>query len=202
MNMLMSDWVTAVISFLGLAVNSALLVMVYRQLTGLGNQVEIGRAQNEAGLRAVELDHQRRRRQATIDFYAITVEKRSSLGSFLPYDRDRASIDVFVDQIGQEHNEKVRGLMEYLDLFEILATGVRLDVFDIEVVEGIATSQIRDMANFYRPWIMERRDFLRDRTTAGSDELYCEIFELADRLTARGEEYSRSVESRRTAAPN
>jgi hypothetical protein len=63
-----------------------------------------------------------------------------------------------------------------LNLFELLATGVRTDVFDLLVVERAAGGRILGIASNYRPWIEQRRKLLH------APRLYQEIEWLAEQV--------------------
>ena len=141
---------TLVSAFAGLLVNVILLLAAVWQLRALGKQV--GHAST-----ATNQDHERRRKQATIDFYASTLQKRSEFRTILPYDRDSASILNLLEQANSENNQLGKAITEYLNLFELLATGVRTDVFDFSVIERAAGGRIVAIARNYRPWIEQRR---------------------------------------------
>lgn len=167
---------SVVLTGAGFALNVVLFVVLVIQLSALRAQIKDAR-------NATALDHARRKKQATIDFYIMTTERRSELAHLLPYDRDFEGIARHIAKIGQANTRVVRATAEYLDLFETLATGVRTDVFDLEVIEGIATGQIRDMAKAYQPWIAQRRKHV------GSETLYAELTALARALESRARDY-------------
>lgn len=164
--------IATITAALTLLVNIILFVIVVHQLRA-------ARAQLADSRDSTVKDHERRKKQATLDYHAMTIEKRNSLAAALPYDRDAKAIAHMTRRLGQQNSPKVNQVVEYLDLFENLATGVRTDIFDIEVIEGIATGQIQALARNYRPWIEQRRIFY------DSPKLYCELFALAEELSER-----------------
>ena len=122
---------------------------------------------------ATDRDHERRQKQATIDFYAVTLDKMAELRNTLPYDRDLAGIQDMLSRVNGEDDEVGKAVTEYLSLFELLATGVRTGVFDLSVLERAAGSRIRAIASHYRPWIKQRRELF------DNPHLYEELEQLA-----------------------
>lgn len=76
----------------GVVVNLALFVVFALQLRQLRKQVEKSEEPMEHAKDAMAQDHNRRRKQATIEFYATTLEKKAELRTLLPYDRDAKAI--------------------------------------------------------------------------------------------------------------
>jgi hypothetical protein len=99
--MTLFEKMTIIAAFAGIFINLILLLAVIRQLRVLGKQV------SQATL-ATSLDHERRRKQATIDFYASTLQKRAELRDILPADRDSTAILDLVGQAGSG-NEQLKG---------------------------------------------------------------------------------------------
>ncbi|MGH8910689.1 MAG: DUF4760 domain-containing protein [Egibacteraceae bacterium] len=172
-----------IIGAVGVGINLILFAFFVLQLRVLRQQVDQAR-------KATELDHQRRKAQATIEFYATTLEKRSQLRATLPYDRDADAIRILLERANDETNEVEKPVMEYLGLFELLATGVNTDVFDLATMERIAGGGIRAMAANYKPWIDHRR------RKFDSPLLYVELEELAAVLEKRRAARIESVQAR------
>ncbi len=133
-----------VVAVSGLAINLVAFV-------GLIWQVRILVRQLRQDREATDRDHDRRQRQATLDFYAVTLDKMAELRSTLPYDRDEAGIREMLSRVTGEDDEIGKAITEYLSLFELLATGVRTGVFDLPVLNRAAGGRIRAIASNYRP---------------------------------------------------
>jgi len=160
---------TVAVGAAGVVLNSVLFVVVVLQLRAVRRQVT-------AAERTTLLDHQRRKKQATIDFYAMTLESRLSLPANLPFDREADRVTEFLRGVGQTDNSSVRVVTDYLSLFELLATGVNTDVFDLEVISRMAGGRIRAMVRNYGPWIESRRE------QQNAPMLFAELLHLAKRL--------------------
>jgi hypothetical protein len=157
---------TVIAGFVGIFINVILLGAFVWQLRVLGKQVDQAST-------ATNRDHERRRKQATIDFYASTLQKRAELRTTLPYDRDSAGILVLIEQASVD-DKLGKMITEYLNLFELLAAGVNTDVFDFSVVERVAGGRIMAIARNYSPWIEWRRKLLEN------PRLYLELELLAE----------------------
>lgn len=161
-----------VIAAAGVAVNMVLFIVFALQLIELRHQVKQSKD-------ATQLDHARRRAQATIAFYQSTLEKRESLRGVLPYDGDAAAIAAVTSRVMLEGGELQSIITGYIGLFELLAMGINVGVFDIDVLERMAGTRVRALATNYGPWINARREEL------GHPRLYSELVELGLRLDAR-----------------
>lgn len=138
-----ADRWSILIGVLGAVINAALLVVVYRQV-------------RDATI-ANRADHDRRKKTATIEFYATTLEMRDKLRTKLPYDRDAEAVAALISGIKNDDDELGKSVTEYLSLFELLASGANADVFDRETIETMAGGRVRAIASSYRPWIQQRR---------------------------------------------
>jgi hypothetical protein len=123
-----------------------------------------------------ESDHKLRRAQATLEFYEMTLAKRISLSKDLAYDRDGESIHEIIHEALAGNAELEREISEYLNLMELLATGVAMDTFDFATIERIAGGGIIAIADHYHEWIVTRRK------ESDSPNLYIEIDGLAERI--------------------
>jgi hypothetical protein len=146
---------------LGVAINAVLLVFVWLQL--------------RAAAKATRRDHDRRRRQATIEWFAATLDRRSEFGERLPPDRDPEAIG--------RHLKKVKGradpdIIGYLNVYEMLATAVNMGIHDLEVIHRISGRRVIVMYEAYLPWIEHRRLVMGSRVY---DELETLVVSLIDR---------------------
>jgi hypothetical protein len=156
-------------AFSGVFVNVVAFGLLIWQLRILARQ--LGQARD-----ATALDHDRRQKQATIDFYAVTLDKMAELRAVLPYDRDEAGVQDMLSRVKGEDDQVGKAITEYLSLFELLATGVRTGVFDLSVLERAAGGRIRAIASHYRPWIQQRRELF------DNPHLYEELEQLASEI--------------------
>jgi hypothetical protein len=121
-------------------------------------------------------DHNRRRAQATVEFYETTLAKRIALSEDLAYDRDGESIHEIIMEALSGNARLEREISEYLNLLELLAAGVAMDTFDFATIERIAGGGIVAIADHYDEWIVSRR------RASDSPTLYVEIDGLARRI--------------------
>ena len=126
--------------------------------------------------KANDRDHNRRRAQATVEFYEMTLAKRIALSKDLAYDRDGESIHEIIQEALAGDAKLEREISEYLNLMELLATGVDMDTFDFATIERIAGGGIIAIADHYHEWFASRRK------TSDSPTLYVEIDGLAQRI--------------------
>ena len=112
----------------------------------------------------------RRAREATLNYYASTLEERNSLRAALP---DPSKVTP----------ENTRLVTRYLGYWEAFATGVNLGVYDLTCARRIAGSRIEKVWANWKYFIEERRH------KSGQPRLYAELQDLAEAITA-----SRSVD--------
>jgi hypothetical protein len=124
-------------------------------------------------------DNARRKKQATIDFWSLTQDRRLKLADRLPLDTDLAGIAEFVATIGQDDSGNVRTLTDLLGLYELLAAGINAEVLDLELFARIAGPRITSVTEGYGEWILERRSLLNHPL------LYDELTTLSETLTKR-----------------
>lgn len=157
---------------IAVVVNIVLFLVFFLQLRALKTQVRLSEE-------ATERDHARRRQQATVDFYMTTLEKRTELRHTLPYDRNADAIREYVTALKDESETEALYVTDYLTMFEMLAGGVNMGIYDLEVIDRLAGSRLRAIYNNYLPWIDQRRRMF------DSPSLYCELESLSRSLEAR-----------------
>lgn len=155
--------------------NLTLFLVFYLQLKELRQQVHDSR-------KSTERDHNRRRAQATVEFYEATLAQRFATSSQLPRDRDKDGIAEVIRGAVSGDLNLAHGITEHLNLWELVATGVGMDIFDFETMYRIAGGRVIAMADNYQDWINLRREVLNTET------LYIEIEQLASRLRIRQNE--------------
>lgn len=124
-------------------------------------------------------DHSRRRKQATVDFYQQTLERRHSMQVELPSDQDGAAIGEYLEPIlnhgqAREAHQRRRHIQQYLGYWELLAAAANADVLDAKLLTRIASSHISDIRSGYSPYIEWARK------ESGQDSLYRELTSLVD----------------------
>jgi hypothetical protein len=120
----------------------------------------------------------RERRQATMQFFADTLDIRRTLPLELPEDRDQQGIarllaDIHADTADARRRRAM--LNEYLAWWELTATSVHDDVgvFDPRLLQLFASGRLYAVWTNYRPFIEEQREQYGDR------ELYDQLEALA-----------------------
>ncbi len=156
---------------LGLLVNGALFVVFFLQLRELRRQIK---GSSEADKR----DHERRRKQATIEFYAATLERRNALRHELAEDRDSEAITRVTEKLREQGKSapEWHSVVEYLNLWETLATGVNSDVLDYSTISRLSGQRVISIVRNYWSWIDWRRSEL------ASPSVYSELETLATRI--------------------
>lgn len=171
------------------------LVLVGLVVNGLGllfvaQQVRLARQEGRQAEQTREAELLRRRRQATLDFYSDTIQVRRDRGP-IPTDTDTESIRSLILRLQQGKDAQLRGpIARRLSYHEILGTGVRAGIFDLEVADMLAGGRIIKLFENYYPWIQDRRE------TLGRPSLYQELEWLAGELAGRrGVDLNRTSES-------
>jgi hypothetical protein len=140
-------------------------------------ELRLLRRQVAQATKSTKLDHERRRMQATIEFYETTLNKRAELRAYLPYDRDAPAVAALIARVLHEDDQAGKAITEYLSLFELLAAGVRTGVFDHDVIKRIAGGRIVAITANYRPWIEARRKLYRNPALYQEIEWLAQSFE-------------------------
>jgi hypothetical protein len=152
----------AIASFIGAGVNLFALLFVAGQVAIANRQLRHAQATTEA-------DIERRKRQATIDYFMSTLDQRAALSKDLPHVQDRHAIDRYVksalggvatdassedgDRLSDvTPDQKRRRIGEYLSFYEAMAVAVASDVYDLTVLDAMDGGTIRDIATNYKPY--------------------------------------------------
>ncbi|MGV9817327.1 DUF4760 domain-containing protein [Nocardia xishanensis] len=123
----------------------------------LGMQVRQGVRNASAADAARKEEWTKRRKEASMQFYMTTLERREHHRSALPPDRDRESIARFLAETKNDP-AKDAAVRTYLSYLEMLGTGVNTGVLDIEIIEQFAGGSIIAAWNNYGFWIIEVRE--------------------------------------------
>jgi hypothetical protein len=111
----------------------------------------------------------RERRQATMQFFADTLDIRRTMPLDLPEDRDTEGIARLLGEVrgGSPEARHRRSLLnEYLAWWELTATSIHDDVgvFDPRLLELFASGRLGAVWTNYRPFILEQRAEYGDPT--------------------------------------
>jgi uncharacterized protein DUF4760 len=132
------------------------------------------------GNKDVREANSRAKKQATVNFYTQTLERRINWQSDLPSDRDSSAVDLMIrDLIGspQDKEKKARkaAIHSYLAYWELTAVAIRHDVFDEELFKDILMTRFLQVEQNYRPFVKAARAELGDSGT----QLYVQLEKLA-----------------------
>lgn len=130
--------------------------------------------------RSTRLDHDRRRRQATLEYLTATLDRRARyLETGIPEERDAEAISRMVQAALDGDGESHARISGYLHVYNMLAVGAEADIFDIEVVDQVMGGTIRAIATNYRPWMEYRREI------TGEARLFEDTMWLASQMQRR-----------------
>jgi hypothetical protein len=110
-----------VVSIAALMLNFALFWLIHRDVAGSAE--------------ATRLDHDRRKKQATLEWAATAFDRQWTKPGHLPEFNDLERFREFANQPTEQDHEPNRIIAEWLDLMEDLATGVNMDVYNLAVVD-------------------------------------------------------------------
>ncbi len=150
-----------------------------RQAQGSHDQAAAVRNQTTA-------DHERRKKQSTIEFYsnlrssrmALQTEIDAALGHDVLRKSDVARLLDDEERGDAQALEIVRLLRHYFTGLESLATGVNMDVYCYSATRRLAGSHISEMFDQYKAFV------LLSRQRKGKDSLYAELERLVDRMNS------------------
>lgn len=183
----------AIASFVGAGVNLIALLFVAGQVAIANRQLRHAQATTEA-------DIERRKRQATIDYFMSTFDQRAALAKDLPHFQDIHAVYRYVKSaLGSEvkddspedsgrssdvtPEQKRRLIGEYLAFYEAMAVAVAADVYDLTVLDAMDGGTIRDIVTNYKPY------FDGIRTTPERSSWFLELEWLGEQIKKlRGED--------------
>lgn len=114
--------------------------------------------------RTYKADHERRKKQSTIEY----LNEIRKLYRPIEYKLDKIFGDkvINIDEMSDEDKINVR---EFLSIVEHLATGINVEVFDFELVNKMSGSYFVTMYDKFVPYIKNIRRIMHN------DSLYCEF---------------------------
>jgi hypothetical protein len=163
---------TTGIALITAIINLGLLLLLAYQLRLLSEQLK------QDG-QSVELDHSRRKAQATLEFSTATLAKQEQWKHLLPdYYRDEQDVRRSVLSIDSK-DPLDSTLQDFIGFFEELATGVNLGVYDVDIVDHLMGTRVIRAFKAFEPWIERRRE------EYGVPGLYREFQTLAEAIERR-----------------
>ncbi|MEV4333509.1 DUF4760 domain-containing protein [Streptomyces sp. NPDC049597] len=130
--------------------------------------------------RATTLDHDRRRKQATVEYLAATMDRRKELrDEGIPDERDPAAVSALIGRMDAGDRTATRLVYSYLTIYNHLGVGARSDAFDLRVIDQAWGGSVIAIWEGYRPWIE------RQRRARCEPRLYEDLEHLAALMTPR-----------------
>jgi hypothetical protein len=124
-----------------------------------------------------EEDYKRRRQQAAIDFYSVSLDQRAEWQLLLPPDRESGLISDLIDEaLKAGREEKRRIIHNYLGFWELLAAAIKEGVIDEPTAVRIARGRVVAVCKNYARFVET------ERTRQHAPKLYCELEDLARKI--------------------
>lgn len=122
--------------------------------------------QIRAAASAQERDHQRQKRQATLDAWhdPAAVQQREAWWALLPDERDVTATRAACPMPTEVDHPLYRPVVSYLNYLEDIAVGVHVNVFDLRTLDALAGGRFICAWRAYEPFIHGRRELVRSRT--------------------------------------
>lgn len=130
--------------------------------------------------RSTGQDHDRRRKQATMEYLTANMERRKALfDEGIPHERDHEAITALISLSLSGNDQATKLITAYLTAFNFLAVGAQTDAFDREVIDEAWGGIVISVWTNYRPWIEEQR------RRHGEPRVWENLEWLAGRMTPR-----------------
>jgi hypothetical protein len=135
--------------------------------------------QLRSATRAQIRDHERQRKQATLDAYMDSVEHRVNVWKNMPNDRDVAAVRAFCPRPDDTANPAFDLVVAHLNFFENFAVGAQHDVYDPQVIDALVGDRLVGAWLAYEPFIKGRRELMgTTRVWEGLETLAKDLLEL------------------------
>jgi hypothetical protein len=108
--------------------------------------------------RSTDQDHDRRRKQATMEYLTANMDRRKAFfDEGIPHERDHEAVTALINlsRSGDEPTTKL--ITSYLTTFNFLAVGAQSDAFDRSVIDEAWGGLIIAVWENYRPWVEDQR---------------------------------------------
>ncbi|HEX6684643.1 MAG TPA: hypothetical protein VF062_17695 [Candidatus Limnocylindrales bacterium] len=159
--------------FASIVVNIIVFGALALQVRLLANQVDLAK-------QATDQDHDRRRRQTTLEACTSFLDRQAELRlRMLPSDYDEAGVAALQAKALNGDGEAKQLLSVYLNGYEALANGARFDVLDLAVLNRGLGRRIMLVVDRYRPII----DHMR--AASGNPDLFGDLEWLARKVKQR-----------------
>ncbi|MEU6538956.1 DUF4760 domain-containing protein [Streptomyces sp. NPDC047000] len=130
--------------------------------------------------RSTEQDHDRRRKQATMEYLTANMDRRKLLfDEGIPHERDEAGIAALISRSLSGDDDTTKLITAYLTTFNFLAVGAQTDAFDRDVIDEAWGGIVLAVWNNYRPWAEAQRE------RHGEPRVWENLEWLAHRMTPR-----------------
>jgi Domain of unknown function (DUF4760) len=129
---------------------------------------------------SVDLDHDRRRKQATLDAYQMFLNRQAELRQRgLPSDYHSERVKQLIHQALDGDTVAFEVIGEYLNMYEVLATSVRYDVLHLPLIDRGMGRRIVIAAQLYRPFTEHLREM------SGNPDVFGDFDWLAAKIRER-----------------
>jgi len=130
--------------------------------------------------KAREADHERRKKQSTIDY--ITELKKTA--SQIEWEIEKRIVNEVLPLDAISSDEKFEhGIITYLSLMEYLSVSVKLNVYDKEILDILMGTRVSRYYDWLHPYIQKRRNQIKNKF------LCCEFQRLANEMTEKYNPY-------------
>jgi hypothetical protein len=151
------EFLSATLAGLALVVSTVVLILLVKQLRLLSQQVSDARQAIDFATAQAEIESQRRRRQATMEFISSTMSKLQDFYQRVPASGS-GKHEGFLASAMVRDSEEFSSLRDYLNYLEDLSVGVNMEIFDGQVVYRSIGGRIKRAWRAYEQWvIVERR---------------------------------------------
>ncbi|MEU6547052.1 DUF4760 domain-containing protein [Streptomyces sp. NPDC046859] len=128
--------------------------------------------------RSTNRDHDRRRKQATMEYLTANMDRRKALfDEGIPLERDHQAISDRINLALSGDDQETKRITAYLTIYNFLAVGTQADAFDLDVIHEAWGGFIIAVWNNYRPWIEAQRE------EHGAPSVYENLEWLAGQIT-------------------
>lgn len=130
--------------------------------------------------RSTAQDHDRRRKQATMEYLTAIIDRRKQLyEEGIPDERNRAAVSALISRSLTGDASATKLITSYLTAFNYLGVGARTDAFDRAVIDQAWGGLIIAVRANYGPWLEAQRQ------NHSEPRLYEDLQWLADAMTPR-----------------
>lgn len=132
----------------------------------MARQVRLAKEQIQHLQTTTAEEDQRRKRQATIDFYMATAKQVAEWREQLPDDWDSVGIGRVVTEAYDTRNRRAirrnqrtkRLIASYLGFFETIAVAEKMNIYELETLDAIAGSRLINISTNYGLFFKKRRE--------------------------------------------